>query len=73
VLRGEAEIRLRRVLFGDVLNFRVSGAEPAVVDMPTMWAHNITNIGTNGLLTLFWSNDLFDPARPDTYPEPVTP
>lgn len=72
VLRGEAEIRLRRVLHDDVLRIRVSGSKPAVVDMPTMWAHSITNIGTDELLTLFWSNDLFDPDRPDTYPEEVT-
>jgi UDP-2-acetamido-2,6-beta-L-arabino-hexul-4-ose reductase len=73
VLRGEAEIRLRRVLHDEVLRFRVSGAHPVVVDMPTMWAHSITNVGTDELLTLFWSNDVFDPDRPDTYPEPVTP
>ena len=72
VIRGEAEIRLRRVLHGDVITFRVSGAEPAVVDMPTMWAHNITNVGDSELTTLFWTNDLFDPVNPDTYPEPVT-
>ena len=73
VLRGEAEIRLRRLLHDDVVRLRVSGAEPAVVDMPTMWTHNITNIGTDELLTVFWSNDIFDPLRPDTYPEGVTP
>ncbi|WP_199516376.1 polysaccharide biosynthesis C-terminal domain-containing protein [Nucisporomicrobium flavum] len=71
VVRGEAEICLRRVLHDDVLRFRVSGKEPAVVDMPTMWAHNITNVGDGELTTLFWSNDLFDPANPDTYAEPV--
>jgi UDP-2-acetamido-2,6-beta-L-arabino-hexul-4-ose reductase len=72
VVRGEAEICLRRVLHRDVLRLRVSGREPAVVDMPTMWSHNITNVGSDDLLTLFWSNDLFDPARPDTYPEAVS-
>jgi UDP-2-acetamido-2,6-beta-L-arabino-hexul-4-ose reductase len=72
VLRGEAEIRLRRVLHDDVVRFRVSGTEPVIVDMPTMWAHNITNVGTGELLTLFWSNDIFDPAQPDTYPEKVS-
>jgi UDP-2-acetamido-2,6-beta-L-arabino-hexul-4-ose reductase len=41
--------------------------------MPTMWAHNITNVGEGELLTLFWSNELFDRARPDTYPERVVP
>ena len=71
VVRGEAEICLRRVLHDDVLRFRVSGDEPVVVDMPTMWAHNITNVGEGELTTLFWSNDLFDPANPDTYAEPV--
>jgi UDP-2-acetamido-2,6-beta-L-arabino-hexul-4-ose reductase len=72
VVRGEAEICLRRVLHDDVLRFRVSGDEPVVVDMPTMWTHNITNVGDGELTTLFWSNDLFDPANPDTYAEPVS-
>ncbi|MFI5931855.1 NAD-dependent epimerase/dehydratase family protein [Actinoplanes sp. NPDC051494] len=72
VVRGEAEICLRRVLHDEVLRFRVSGDEPVVVDMPTMWVHNITNVGAGELTTLFWSNDLFDPANPDTYPEPVS-
>jgi UDP-2-acetamido-2,6-beta-L-arabino-hexul-4-ose reductase len=71
VVSGEAEIALRRVLHDDVVRFRVSGREPVVVDMPTMWAHSITNVGTGELLTLFWANEVFDPARPDTYPETV--
>ncbi|MFG1652308.1 NAD-dependent epimerase/dehydratase family protein [Micromonospora sp. NPDC049275] len=71
VLRGSAEISLRRVGDTDVLRFPVSGDEPVVIDMPTMWAHNITNTGPDELLTLFWTNELFDPQRPDTWPEPV--
>ena len=72
VLRGEAEIRVRRLLHEDVLSFRVSGDVAAFVDMPSMWAHNITNVGQTELLTLFWSNEIFDPRRPDTYPEQVS-
>lgn len=71
VLKGEAEIALRRVLHDEVVRFRVSGTDPVVVDMPTMWAHNITNVGDTELFTLFWANDLFDADRPDTYPERV--
>jgi UDP-2-acetamido-2,6-beta-L-arabino-hexul-4-ose reductase len=71
VLRGEAEIRLRRLLHDEVVRIRVSGAEPTIVDMPTMWAHSITNVGDDDLLTMFWANDLFDPANPDTYAEAV--
>jgi UDP-2-acetamido-2,6-beta-L-arabino-hexul-4-ose reductase len=73
VLRGEAEIRVRRLLHDDVTTFRVSGDRPVFVDMPAMWAHDITNVGHGELLTLFWSNELFDPGRPDTYPEKVAP
>jgi UDP-2-acetamido-2,6-beta-L-arabino-hexul-4-ose reductase len=73
VMRGEAEIRLRRLFHEEVLRLRVSGTEPCLVDMPTMWAHDITNVGSGELLTVFWSNDLFDPRRPDTYQESVVP
>ncbi|MFC7550573.1 NAD-dependent epimerase/dehydratase family protein [Plantactinospora sp. GCM10030261] len=71
VLRGEGRISLRRVEDDQVLRFPVSGDRPVVVDMPTGWVHHITNTGTADLVTLFWANELYDPSRPDTYPEPV--
>lgn len=67
VLSGEARISLRRVLTGERMEFTVSGEKPAIVDMPTLWTHNITNIGCGQLTTMFWTNELFDPARPDTW------
>lgn len=73
VVSGEAEISLRRLLHDDVVTFRLSGDEPAFVDMPTMWAHNLRNVGTTDLVTLFWSDQLLDADRPDQYPEKVTP
>ncbi|MEV4201858.1 polysaccharide biosynthesis C-terminal domain-containing protein [Micromonospora globbae] len=71
VLRGSAEISLRRVGDTEVLRFPVRGDEPVVIDMPTMWVHKLVNTGADELLTLFWTNELFDPDRPDTWPEPV--
>lgn len=71
VLKGEAEISLRRVLHGEVLRFRVTGKDRAFLDMPTMWAHNIKNVGDEPLMTLFWTDQLFDPVCPDTYRERV--
>ena len=71
VLEGEAIIRIRRVLGGPVWEYRVRGDEPAAVDMPTMHTHSIENTGSGRLLTLFWTHDLFDPAAPDTYADPV--
>lgn len=71
VLKGEAIIRIRRVLGGPVWEYRVSGDTPAAVDMPTMHTHSIENVGNSRLLTLFWTNEIFDPANPDTYSDPV--
>ncbi len=71
VVEGQAEIRLRRLFDDAVVRFAVSGDEPAMVDMPTMWAHSITNTGNAELMTLFWANEILDPSHPDTFAEPV--
>jgi dTDP-4-dehydrorhamnose 3,5-epimerase and related enzymes len=71
VLSGEAVIALRRMFTSEIVELRVTGDEPASVDMPTMWAHNITNVGDDDLYTSFWANELFDPERPDTIAEAV--
>ncbi|WP_041783508.1 NAD-dependent epimerase/dehydratase family protein [Ancylobacter novellus] len=71
VLEGEAVIRIRRALGGPVWEYRVSGAAPAAVDMPTLHTHSIENVGDKPLLTLFWTQAIFDPAAPDTYADPV--
>lgn len=71
VLEGEAVIRIRRVLGGPVWEFRVDGQAPAAVDMPTLHTHSIENVGGKPLLTLFWTHEMFDPARPDTYADRV--
>jgi UDP-2-acetamido-2,6-beta-L-arabino-hexul-4-ose reductase len=71
VLSGEATIALRKLFTSEVFEFRVTGGEPAAVDMPTMWSHKITNTGTDVLYTSFWSNDIFDHDAPDTIAEAV--
>lgn len=71
VVAGSATIALRRVLFDQVITFRVSGDQPVIVDMPTLWTHNLTNVGTTTLITQFWTNQIFDAAAPDTYYETV--
>ena len=71
VVQGEALIRVRRLISGDIVEFPVSGARPQYVDMPTLHTHNITNTGTTELITLFWTHEIFDAAHPDTYAEQV--
>lgn len=71
VLEGEAVIRIRRVPAAPVWEYRVDGRQPAAVDIPTLHTHSIENVGTKPLLTLFWTQAVFDPAAPDTYADPV--
>jgi len=71
VIAGKGQIRLRRLLTDEVVTFDVGGDTPVIVDMPTMWSHSVVNTGPDDLITLFWSDELFDPEHSDTYAEPV--
>jgi UDP-2-acetamido-2,6-beta-L-arabino-hexul-4-ose reductase len=71
VIRGKAQIQLRKYNTEEVLNFELDGAEPSYVDMPVWYTHNIKNVGEEELYTVFWINEAFDPANPDTYFETV--
>jgi len=73
VTEGEAVIRLRKLFSKDLVEFRVDGATPQYVDMPTFFTHDITNVGSGELRTAFWAHEIFDPADSDTYAEPVVP
>jgi len=71
VIQGKASIKLRKFGTDTIHEFILDGANPGFVDMPVWYTHNITNIGDGELLTLFWINEEFDPANPDTYFEKV--
>lgn len=71
VIKGKARIELRRIGTDEVVEFLLDGNEPAYVDMPIWFTHNITNIDNDTLYTCFWINEPFDPTDPDTYIEKV--
>ena len=71
VVKGDALIRVRKVLSDKVWEYRVCGEKPVSVDMPTMHTHSIENVGDGELLTLFWTNEIFDPTNPDTFADKV--
>jgi len=54
-----------------LIEHRVSGREFKVVDIPPGYTHSIENVGKGELVTLFWASEVFNPAKPDTYPMPV--
>lgn len=67
VIKGKASIQLRKVDSDEVIEYIIDGEQPAYVDMPIWYTHNITNIGEEELITLFWINEPYDPADADTY------
>ena len=71
VIKGKASIELRQIGSDKVIAFELDGSQPAFVDMPIWFTHNITNIGEDELYTIFWINEFFDPDNSDTYFEKV--
>ncbi|MGL5675397.1 MAG: NAD-dependent epimerase/dehydratase family protein [Cellulosilyticaceae bacterium] len=71
VLQGTARIKLRHIRTQDVIHYDVSGEILTIVDIPAGYTHSITNTGSDDLITLFWSSQIFDPLNPDTYFEEV--
>jgi UDP-2-acetamido-2,6-beta-L-arabino-hexul-4-ose reductase len=71
VIKGKGTIELRRIGTSEILHFDLDGEKPSFVDMPVWYTHNITNVGDDELITLFWINEFFNPDDPDTYFEKV--
>ena len=71
VIKGKALIQLRRIGTDEIIEYKLSGQNPGYVDMPVWYTHNITNIGKDELVTLFWINEFYDPKDPDTFFEEV--
>jgi UDP-2-acetamido-2,6-beta-L-arabino-hexul-4-ose reductase len=67
VIKGKALIQLRKIDKNEVMEFLLDGNEPAYVDMPIWFTHNIKNIGEEELYTIFWINEHYDEKNPDTY------
>jgi UDP-2-acetamido-2,6-beta-L-arabino-hexul-4-ose reductase len=71
VIKGKALIQLRKIGTTEVLEFYLDGDQPAYVDVPIWYTHNIKNIGEEELYTIFWINEFYDSNDPDTYFENV--
>ncbi len=72
VVSGHGLIQERKIGTNEVLEFEVSGDRIQAVHMLPGYTHNIINLSeTEKLVTLMWSNEVFDPNHPDTYFEKV--
>jgi UDP-2-acetamido-2,6-beta-L-arabino-hexul-4-ose reductase len=71
VVGGCGVISFRKIDSDEIINYHVSGETLEVLDIPPGYTHNITNTGAADMVTVMWSNEAFDPDRPDTCFEEV--
>ena len=72
VVSGHGLIQERKLGTDEVIEFEVSGEHIQCVHMLPGYTHNIINLSdTQDLVTVMYCNEVFNPAKPDTYYEPV--
>ena len=68
VVSGTAKFRFRCLVSNQYMEHTISASDSSVVASIPGWSHDITNIGTDNLIVLLWSSEVFDKTKPDTYP-----
>ncbi len=71
VVQGEALIRFRHILSNEIITYRVSGDDMKIVDIPPGYTHSIENLSDGEMIVLFWSDEILNLEKPDTYYEGV--
>lgn len=68
VVSGKALFRFRNILTNEQSSLTTTASENLIVNSIPGWVHDISNIGTDELVVMLWSNERFDPLNPDTIP-----
>lgn len=72
VVSGHGLIQERKLGTDEVIEFEVTGDNIQCIHMLPGYTHNIINLSdTENLVTVMYCNEIFDPARPDTFFEKV--
>ena len=71
VIKGQAMVQMRKIGSEEIFSFILDGRTPSYVDIPIWYTHNISNIGDEELITVFWINEPYNIENPDTWMEPV--
>lgn len=70
VLSGEGVVRLRKLFTSTVVEISFGGGKQISIDIPTLWSHELVNLGRADLLVAFF-NDAPNDFQFDTFPESV--
>ena len=71
ILRGKALIKFRNIFENKIHKLIVDSNILKSIDIPSYCTHSLTNVNKDDLLTMFYSNEIFNPLKPDTYYERV--
>lgn len=72
VVSGHGLIQERKIGTDEVIEFEVTGENIQAIHMLPGYTHNIINLSdTDNLVTVMWANELYNPAKPDTFRELV--
>jgi UDP-2-acetamido-2,6-beta-L-arabino-hexul-4-ose reductase len=66
IVHGKARFRFRHVLTQETREIFTSADVPTVVETIPGWAHDVTNVGDDIMVSLLWANEIFNRDKPDT-------
>lgn len=66
IVHGKARFGFRHVLTGQTHEIFTDDEIPTIVETVPGWAHDVTNVGKDIMVSLLWANEVFDRTRPDT-------
>ena len=71
IVQGEAKFGFRHIVTDETHEIITTSKELKIVETAPGWAHDITNIGTEEMIVILWSNEIFDFDNPDTIAQKV--
>ena len=67
VVKGEARFKFLHMDEEIKHELTVNSDKLEIIETIPGWSHSITNIGKEELIVMLWSNEIFNPKKPDTY------
>lgn len=67
VVSGFGVIRFKCIETGSVFEYLVDAKKLQVIDIPSGYAHNIENLGSEDMVTLMWINEIYRSQTADTH------
>ncbi len=67
VIKGEAKFEFTNLLNNQKKEIFTNDKKPILVETIPGWIHSIKNVGSEDLLVILWSNEIFDKENPDTF------